>query len=252
MAMDARGVSQFLDELLEISSVQDESANGLQVWAPGPVKGIALAVDACMETFRKAEKEGCQMVVVHHGLIWGGLGAVRGSAYERLKFLLDKGMALYAAHLPLDIHPDLGNNVHLARLVGLTSSQPFGSYHGISIGLRGVLLEKRPLDSVVALLREKLGTEPLVLPFGKGMISTVAVVSGGGSSTLPEAVEEGIDCFITGEARHDIYHEIPEGGINAIFTGHYAAETLGVKSLRDPLEEQLGVEARFIDVPTAF
>jgi len=249
MAVRPEEIAAFLDKELDISSIEDESKNGLQVWAPAGIEKVALAVDTSMETFRKAWKKKCQMIVVHHGLIWGGIKSVKGVMYDRIKFLLDREMALYAAHLPLDKHPEFGNNIQLCRLLGLSSLEGFGSYHGTMIGLEGVLPKKTPVQSIADLLREKLSANPLVLSFGKKMVLRVGVVSGSGSAALSEAIDRGLDCFVTGDANYASYHEIADAGINVIFAGHYATETPGLRALESILRGKFQIGTVFIDIP---
>ncbi len=249
MAVRPEEIAAFLDKELDISSIEDESKNGLQVWAPAGIEKVALAVDTSMETFRKAWKKKCQMIVVHHGLIWGGIKSVKGVMYDRVKFLLDREMALYAAHLPLDKHPEFGNNIQLCRLLGLSSLKEFGSYHGTMIGLEGVLPKKTRVQSIADLLRERLSGDPLVLSFGKEMVLRVGVVSGAGCTALSEAIARGLDCFVTGEANYASYHEIIDAGIDVIFAGHYATETLGLRALESILRGKFQIGTVFIDIP---
>lgn len=242
-------IVRFLDEELDIFSIEDESKNGLQIWAPGGVGRVALAVDASMEAFKRAWKEKCQMIVVHHGLIWSGVKSVRGVMYDRLKFLLDREIALYAAHLPLDKHPEFGNNVGLCRLLGLSSLKEFGSYHGTMVGLEGVLPKRMPVQFIADLLKKKLSANPLTFSFGEEMVLRVGVVSGSGSAALSEAIDRGLDCFVTGEMNYASYHEIADAGINVIFAGHYATETLGLRALESILRRKFQIGTVFIDIP---
>ncbi len=241
----------FLDEYLSIGSFPDKSRNGLQVEGKEEVERVAFAVDACMDTFVKAKALGADMLIVHHGLIWGGIEYVRGLVQKRLKFLLENEINLYAAHLPLDVHPEVGNNAQLLKLLGLEPKEPFGGYNGIKIGYLGEFQEPKPLPLVAQILVEKLKTDYVKgYEFGVEEIKHVAVVSGRGGFAIPEAIEKGVDLFITGEFLHDDYHTAKEGKLNVIAAGHYATETLGVKALMPLLEEKFGVSVFFIDEPT--
>jgi dinuclear metal center YbgI/SA1388 family protein len=214
------------------------------------VRRVAVATDAAMAVYRKAASAGCDMLFVHHGLIWGGLNAVTGRNFEHLKFLIEHGMSLYAAHLPLDAHEELGNNAELARMVGIDDLEPFGAYHGTTIGFSGRLKEPMGQEALAMVFQARIGGRPLILPFGTERIQAVAIISGGGSGTLPEAIDKGFDCFVTGEGSHQDHHLAKEAGINVIYLGHYHSETPGVRAVARDLENRFGLETQFIDEPT--
>ncbi|AIF70292.1 hypothetical protein PAP_09585 [Palaeococcus pacificus DY20341] len=247
---DLYEIVSFLDEYLRINEFPDKSRNGLQVEGKSEVERIAFAVDASMETFERANKWGADLLIVHHGLIWGGIEYVRGLIQRRLKFLLQNELNLYAAHLPLDAHPEVGNNAQLLKLLGLEPKEPFGSYGGISVGYVAEFEEPKHMSFIAQTLAEKLDTNVKAFEFGREEVKSVAVVSGGGGFATVEAIEKGIDLFITGEFLHQNFHMAKEGGLNVIAAGHYATETLGVKSLMPLLKEKFGVEVLFIDAPT--
>ncbi|RLI79860.1 Nif3-like dinuclear metal center hexameric protein [Archaeoglobales archaeon] len=241
-------IVSFLDEYLELEKFKDSSNNGLQVEGVKEVKKVAFAVDACLEVFKRATMINANLVVVHHGLIWGGISYVKGIVFRRLKFLIENGISLYAAHLPLDVHKEVGNNAMLLKILGLNANNPFGEYKGVKIGWMDSFDEPKPLDEIVRLIEDNLNVRAVVLDFG-GDIKRVAAVSGKGAFAINEAVESDVDLLITGEAEHEAYHTAKEGKLNVIFAGHYATETLGVKALMDVVEG-LGVEVEFIDIPT--
>jgi len=244
-------IVSFLDEYLNVLAFPDKSRNGLQVEGKEEVEKIAFAVDACMDTFIKARTFGADMLIVHHGLIWGGIEYIRGLVQKRLKFLLENELNLYAAHLPLDLHPEVGNNVQLLKLLELEPKEPFGSYNGLNIGYISEFDEPKPLPLVAQILVEKLKTDYVkAYEFGVEEIRRVGVVSGRGGFAIPEAIEKGVDLFITGEFLHDDYHKAKEGRLSVIAAGHYASETLGVKALMPILREKFGVKTVFIDNPT--
>ena len=243
-------VVDFLDNELGIKDVEDSSNNGLQVSGNKEIKRIAFAVDACLEVFEKAKD--CDMIIVHHGISWeDSLKYLTGLNYSRIKFLIENGISLYTAHLPLDKHPKHGNNAEFCRIFGLKNIQGFGDYNSQTIGFLG---EKDiSLNEFVKEIEKKLKTKCLVLGFGKKQIKKIAVVSGnGGSAIVREAVSRGVDCLVVGEAGHSSYHTAKEGKINLIAAGHYATETLGVKALMNPVKEKFNVEVKFIDAPTGF
>jgi dinuclear metal center YbgI/SA1388 family protein len=207
-------------------------------------------VDASLAAFKAAADEGCQMIVCHHGIIWDGIRYLTGTIFEQVRFLIENEMNLYVSHLPLDIHPELGNNIGLVRMLSLKKLRPFGDFHGISLGFGGSLPSPISLNSLAAKIGKKLSTECVLLPFGPKMIRTVAVVSGGGSRELEQAVEQGYDCYLTGEPSHQNHHFALEAKINAIYAGHYATETPGVRSVGKLLEKKFGLMTVFLDIPT--
>ncbi len=245
--MDARELVKFLDEYLDISEIEDESNNGLQVEAPGNVQKIGFSVDACMDVFQKAHKEKCELIITHHGLIWGGIKYVRGDVYKRIKFLSEKEIGLYAAHIPLDIHKEVGNNVQLAHLLEFDIVGDFCPDRNIKIGTlcRGDV----EVYGLTRKIQEALGSCTL-FKFGKDSCRRIGIVTGAGAFALDSAIEAGCDTFITGEARHSSYHKAEENAINIIFAGHYKTETLGVKALMEKIKEKFGLETVFIDAPT--
>jgi len=243
-------IVKYLNTLLDIDKIDDVSCNGLQVQGVQTIKRIGLAVDACMAVYRKAAARKCQMVVVHHGMIWNGLKSITGPTYEQVKFLVKSGINLYAAHLPLDLHPEFGNNIVLANALKLTSIKPFGTYHGNFIGYEGILPKPWTIQELGAACRRSLGGTFSALPFGKKKIRTVAIVSGGGSDAIPEAIDKKVDGFITGEPSHWNHHSAFEGKLNVLYLGHYHSETPGVKAVGKDLAKKFDVEAVFIDEPT--
>jgi dinuclear metal center YbgI/SA1388 family protein len=229
----------------------DSSLNGIQVDNDGSeIRKIAFAVDASLETFECAVKAGAGLLFVHHGLFWGIPSRIEGNLRRRIKFLLDNNICLYAVHLPLDQHPFLGNNAGLAELLGLQRLEPFGLYHGRKIGYKGVL--PRPLSIEDAVKKISfMGRPPLAVhPFGPPENTTAAVVSGGAADEARQAIEEGIDLFITGEASHAVYHEALEGRLNMIAGGHYSTEVWGVRRVMERCASELHLDVEFIDAPT--
>ena len=229
----------------------DKSANGLQVsHRLERIKKLAFAVDACLETFMRCRD--ADVLVVHHGLFWGREQVLTSHHYDRIRFLMEHDIALYAIHLPLDAHPELGNNYGMAHSLGLENLAAFGFYQGKAIGVSGELPQEVDLSEIQEIL---FGSNVLrVLPFGKKQLRRVAMVSGGGSYALDEAIEKNIDLFISGDADHTLYHRCLEAKINVMFAGHYITEVWGVKLLMErflqgPGAEQ-GIMAEFIDLPT--
>jgi len=236
---------------LDECSGSDVALNGLQVAnGSATVEKVAFAVDACLESIRRAAEWKADLLFVHHGLFWGKPLAVIGGHYQRLRALIEADLALYAVHLPLDMHPDLGNNAGLARRIGLQQLEPFGEYKGIKIGFKGRLAGQMSLEQVARLCCGGKEQGINVLPFGPENIRTVGIVSGGAADEAYQAIVERLDLFITGDADHTIYHHCLEGRINVIFGGHYLTETSGVTLLAKKLEKESDLETRFFDIPT--
>ncbi|SDC33737.1 Nif3-like dinuclear metal center hexameric protein [Natrinema hispanicum] len=244
-----------LDEELRTADYADldASANGLQV---GPdeadIEHVAFAVDGVRETFEKAIAADADLLVVHHGLSWGGIDRITGQTYDRLAPLLEHDLALYVSHLPLDGHQELGNAAGVADVLELEDRTPFGELGPEYIGQLGAAPDPYSPDE----LRERLeadldtGGRPVpVLDFGPDEIEDVAIVTGSGVDWLDEAVAAGADALVTGEGKGKVYHEAKEAGIHVFLAGHYATETFGVWSLQEVIEEW-GLETTFLDVPT--
>jgi dinuclear metal center YbgI/SA1388 family protein len=236
-------------ELCLANFPKDDSANGLQVEGSGSVKRIGLAVDACDYVFQRAAECGVDFLLVHHGLIWGGIKSIRGLMKKRIQRLMTNGISLYACHLPLDWHPLYGNNAELLRILGIRKTGDFGEYHGMSIGYRGEMPQAVTLERFASKVNRTLGTETRYIDFGK-KVKKIGVVSGGGWSALYDAEACGIDTFLTGEPAHSAYALAEELKVNLVFAGHYATETLGVKAAGRMIEKKFNTETVFIDHPT--
>ncbi len=246
-------IVRFLNKELNIRNIVDASRNGLQVKAgPKQVKKVAFAVDGCLETFRLAKKAGADLLIVHHGILWKGLRDKTGTRKARISLLKKHKLHLYGCHLPLDMHPEYGNNIGLARILGLHHVKPFGKYHGISIGFQGKFKKLTLLKDVAMILNRTLNTRCTILNFGKPKIKSIGIVSGGGTSVVPNLKNEKVDCLITGEAPHFIFHEAHDMKQNIVLAGHYATETVGVKLLMPLLQDKFGIKTIFVSNPTGF
>jgi dinuclear metal center YbgI/SA1388 family protein len=251
--MNLRDFDRWARALLNIDAFKtaDDSLNGIQVGDSGaPIKKAAFAVDACAETVARAREAGATLLFVHHGLFWGKAQPIDGSLRERIAALLKADMALYACHLPLDAQPELGNNAVLARMLGLQGLEPFASYHGMKIGFKGRLPKPLSLDEALAKVLPAGDAPRALYPFGPKEIRTVGVVSGGAAFDALQAIDEGLDLYVTGEPSHSIYHTVMEEGLNVIAAGHYATEVHGVKAVAERAAFELGLETAFIDYPT--
>ena len=240
----------YLDDYLSVADTPDypNALNGLQVEGKESVARIMTAVDGSAASIKAAENSGADILLVHHGIFWSGLSAVTGPVKARLRPLLLNDISLYSSHLPLDAHPEVGNNVLLAELSGLEVTGRFGTFQGIKIG---VLSET---DTSLGELTQRLGAAfpggVNLLAAGPERVRRTALVSGGGAGSLAEAAGLGIDTFITGELQHHHYLEAEELGLNVIFAGHYATETLGIRALGEHLAEKFTLVHDFFDHPT--
>ena len=232
----------------------DPSKNGIQIAnsAPEekPIAKVAFAVDACEATAKRAAAEGADVLFVHHGLFWGACMPLTGTHYRRVKAFLDADLALYASHIPLDANALVGNNYGLARRLGLQEVQSFGSWRGMKLGTMGTLPSPITLTELERRLFPHGGRALHVLPFGKPLVRTVAIISGGAGEDFEQAVAAGADAYITGEVGHEDFHPIEESGINVIAGGHYQTETVGVQLVQQKLIQDCGLETVFIDLPT--
>jgi dinuclear metal center YbgI/SA1388 family protein len=238
------------DRTLRTAEVKDYdgAANGLQVENRGHVSRIAAAVDATHATVRLAIEQGADLLIVHHGLFWGPSHPWTGKRYELLRTLLENNLAVYSSHLPLDLHPKLGNNVQLAAALGLRKLGPFFIEKGQAVGLRTSVKITR--DKLEQKLTKVLHGGVRVIPAGPEICRRIGIVTGGAGAHLKLAADEGVDTFITGEGPHWTCGMAEELGINVFYGGHYATETFGVKALSKYLSDKFKVPWVFIDRPT--
>lgn len=243
---------KYLDEFLEIGRWEqaDDSLNGLQVEGDERVGSIAFAVDTGLETIELCIESGARMMIVHHGLFWGKPLAIVGSHRKRVKTLLDAGVSLYAAHLPLDFHPLLGHNVRIARALDLDIAGPLSTVQGLPVGTEAVAGSAVGREEFITRIEERLETVSHVLAFGPEKVSRVGICSGSGAKLLTEELSQRIDTFVTGETSHTIFHFAREYGVNVVFAGHYSTETPGLKALGGHLTERFGIETSFLEAPT--
>lgn len=244
-------VVRFLDEYLDTAGFKDGSWNGLQFEGRDEVRKIMFAVDAGVETFERAVADKADMVVVHHGHFWSGQNpTLTGWRKKRLDVLYRNNISLYAAHLPLDAHPVVGNNAQLLALLGAKATGDFCEYHGRTISFIGELKTPAMVDALARRLEAALETGCTVLPFGPATVRTIALVSGGGSlGDFSNALAAGVDLFLTGDST-EIYHMARDGGINVIFAGHHATETVGAKALAGVVGKKFKVKTTFVDIRT--
>jgi dinuclear metal center YbgI/SA1388 family protein len=241
---------RYLNEYLEIEAVRDFGPNGLQVEGRSPVRRLVTGVSACAELFTRAAAAGADAVLVHHGLFWEGTPRVlTGTQYRRVAALVRDEISLLAYHLPLDRHPELGNNALAARALGLAEARPFGIYEGVTIGFGGDFPQPIPAAELVARCRAVFGQEPLAFLSGPDPVASVAIVSGGAQRELHQAIAGGYAAYITGEASEWVMNVARESGIHYLAVGHYASERLGIRALGEHLAARFGLAVEFIDVP---
>jgi dinuclear metal center YbgI/SA1388 family protein len=240
-----------LDELLAPAEFSDLGPNGLQVPGALDVSRIVTGVSAQRPLVARAVVEGAQLVLVHHGLFWDFLPAgLTPVLAERLRPLFKHDVALAAYHLPLDAHPELGNNAILADRLGCERHEPFGTFRGSRIGRAGTFPDAGiPATELFARVRELTGREPTVFDAGPERVRRIGIVSGSGADSLPEAIALGLDAFLTGEPREHVMADAREAGIHFIAAGHYATETFGIRALGDWLQRRFGVEHLWVDIP---
>ena len=248
--MELGELVRYLDAYLRVAEVPDApgALNGLQVENRGEVTRIAAAVDASEAAIRAAADRGCDLLLVHHGLFWDGLRPLTARRYRKLKLLLDHNIAVYSAHIPLDIHPEVGNSVRLARVLGIEVEGWFGEHRGVLLGVWGRLGLGR--KELAARLEQVLGGPVRLLPGGPERVERAGVVTGAGGELIEAAVAAGLDAYVTGEGRHHSYFDAMEGGINVYYGGHYATETWGVRALAEHLSSRFGLPWEFLDQPT--
>jgi dinuclear metal center YbgI/SA1388 family protein len=243
-------VISYLDELLAIRDFQDYGPNGLQVPGTEQVSRVATGVSANLELFEQASILGAQLVVAHHGLFWDfHPRAVTPAMRQRLRVLFDGDIALAAYHLPLDAHPEVGNNALICEALGLERAEPFGEHRGQPVGFVGRSAEGVASDELRRRCADAFGQEPFTWDTGPGTVHSVGIVSGAAASSFGEAIAKGLDAFLTGEPAEHVMAEARESGTHFIAGGHYATETFGVRRLGELLGERFGVEHHFVEVP---
>lgn len=240
----------YLDGYLRIQDIPDYGPQGLQVEGADEVNRIAFTVDAGLPCIEAAIKVGAQMQIVHHGLFWGKQELIRGPFGRRIRRLVESDLNLYAAHLALDAHPEIGNNVELANMLGLTVESWYADVKGTAVGVICQAGEGMPLERLVEKVKARLSAEPRLLAHGPGTVNRVAIVSGAGAGTAEEAATLGADTLLTGETSHSHFYAAQDYELNVIFGGHYATETVGLKALGRHLYSRFGLETVFIDFPT--
>lgn len=245
MAVPLANVIEFLDELLAPERFDDYGPNGLQVPGATEIATVVTGVSAHGELFDRAIAREAGLVLVHHGLFWKGQPLdVTPAMHLRLGKLFANDIALAAYHLPLDAHPEHGNNALLARALGVTETQALGD-----LGVQGRLAEPEPLDAFGARVAQALGgREPLVIGGGEHPVSRVGIVTGAGTDYMAGALAAGCDTFLTGEPAERAYGTAKDSSIHFLAGGHHATETFGVRRLGELLAAEFGLQHHFEDI----
>ena len=244
-------ITTYLDDIFDIKNCPDPSNNGLQVEGSTDVNKAVFGVDGCRKLFQAAADWNAKFVFVHHGVSWkSGMTYFTGLNAGRLATLFCSNISLYAAHLPLDKHPEIGHNVLIAQQLELVDLKPCFEIEGINIGYQGSLQETMELQELIEKVDSLLFTESLAIKEGSNRVKKIGVISGGAPEAMEETVQLGLDCLVTGEMDHTHFHWAEELGINVIAAGHYKTEVPGIKAVMKLLNEKFDIECRFVDLPT--
>jgi dinuclear metal center YbgI/SA1388 family protein len=243
-------IVSYLDLELKTASITDYpgALNGLQLANGGQVERIVAAVDASLPVIEAAAMGGPGLLIVHHGMFWQGAQPVTGAFYRKLKTAMDAGLAIYSSHLPLDVHPEFGNNILLAQAIGLQNLRPFLENKGLMAGVRGDWPGER--NDLVEALQTLLGGPVHLCPAGSERLLKVGIITGGAGSEVAKVAAHGVDSFITGEGPHWSYSLAEELEVNLFYGGHYATETFGVKAIARASAEKFKLQWEFVSHPT--
>lgn len=241
---------QYLDTFLRINEIKDYGPQGLQIEGREEVQRIVGLVDAQQPCLDAALAQGADLMLVHHGIFWGGPKRLSGSYGRLVRAFLTADLNLYAAHLALDAHPQVGNNAELARRLGLEITEWWGNANGVKLAVLATHHHGMKLDYLVDRFVQNIGPINLVQAHGPRIIHRVGILSGFGAREIEEAASLGCDLYITGETSHAQYYDAENAGINVIYGGHYTTETVGVQALGNHLQQQFDVEFTFVDLPT--
>ncbi len=248
--VDTDTLVAYLEEYLQASAGRDYGPNGLQVEGRGRVRRLVTGVSACQLLFERAIELGADAILVHHGLFWeGDPRPLTGVLGRRVATLMRAGLNLLAYHLPLDRHPEVGNNALAARALGLGDLEPFAFHDGLPVGFSGRFTQAISAGELVTRCQALFGQEPLAFTAGPAEVATVGIVSGGAQRDLHQAIRQQLDAFITGEVSEWVMNLAREAQVHYLACGHYATERLGVRALGEHLATRFDLEVEFVDVP---
>jgi len=248
--MNLHELTQFIDDYLDIGAIEDSCPKGLQVEGAENVTKMISGVSACVELFNEAVERDANAILVHHGMFWDSdPKIVRGSLKQRLKILLDNDISLLGYHLPLDRHPEVGNNIQIAERLDLVDPEPFAVYNGMTISYIAKTKDPVPAADFIEMIKDRINPDLRHYSFGPDEINSVAILSGGAPRFVREALERGADLFLTGEESESIYHLSKEEKIHFVSAGHHATERFGVIALGELLARKFDLEVEFVDIP---
>lgn len=234
--------------------LNDVSLNGIQIQNSLPnskqIKKVAFSVDACVSSCKEAFLQKADVLVTHHGILWGSCQRITDSFYSKVSEFIKNDIALISYHIPLDANNPFGNNFGMANKLGLKNLENFGFWKNMTIGVKGEFENPKTLEEIKNLIFEQTQTDCKLYKFGKEKIKTVGYISGGAGEDVEQAAKENLDLFITGEFLHSHFHLAEELKINVISAGHYGTEKMGVELLKEKVEKDLGLQTVFIDLPT--
>ncbi len=247
--MKRKDLVAYLDDLLNIKLIADYGPQGLQIEGRDEVNKIAVGVDTAHATIDGALAAGADMLIVHHGVFWGPPRLIAGAFGNKVRRFIEADLNLYAAHLALDAHPTLGNNAELCRLLSLTPTGGYFNFKGLDVGIIAEPAAPTSFEALAARFADVLQPPLKIDASGPETVRKVAVCSGDAARSLEEAFELDCDTLVTGELDYTMAHAPEELGVNVIYGGHYATETLGVQALARHLNEMFGLPWVFVDVP---
>lgn len=236
----------YLNGYLKVGDFKDYCVNGLQIEGKEDVLRVVVGVSLSQRLIKKAIKKKADMLIVHHGIFLDNISSplqLKGLIKERIKMVLCNNISLAGYHLPLDAHPQIGNNISLAKLLGVKKCKP------VNVGFIGNLERSLSFKDFVKLVNENLKVKSFILPFGKKIVKRVAIISGGSSPHFEEVFREGAEVFLGGDIRESEIRKMEEIGINYINAGHYNTEKLGIQNLGKLIEKKFKVKVKFVDVP---
>ena len=248
--MKRKELVAYLDGYLHIADIQDFGPQGLQVEGRDDINKVVGLVDAQLPCVEAALQRGADMMLVHHGIIWGSPRPIRGSYARLLRSLMTARLNLYAAHLALDAHAEVGNNVELARRLGLEVIGRWGMVNGVELGVLATDPHGMKLDYLVDRFEQLVGPVRLVQPHGPRIVHRVGILSGSGANYIEKVESLGCDTYLTGETSHAQFYDAINASLNVIYGGHYTTETVGVQALGLHLQEEFGLDFEFVNLPT--
>ncbi len=248
--MKREDLSNYLETLLEPSTFEDYGPNGLQVEGTEEINTIVTGVSGCVDLFEQAIQLKADAIIVHHGIIWWDFDRpiIKGSYKKRIKLLLDNDINLFGYHLPLDCHQLYGNNIQIAQSLGFHKNTPAFSYKGHHIGVISELETPQPKEELYSQVKQIINPNSLIFDYGPSQVQKIGIVSGSGESLFKEAIEQGVDCFITGEVKEHIMHLAKEEKISFISAGHHATERFGIKALGNHLKDHCNLDVSYVDI----